>query len=130
MSNIKDKYNKELATLMTLRTMVLATSGIFIAGLLLFYYKLQQTSDFAMRYDTQAQEQIGMWGLMLTGIFFVALLFSGYLINRKKAFRSTRAEYSAYLASTMAAARDNKDTSAEIETELALRELQALKWGK
>ncbi len=95
--------------------------GGAVLGWLLFFYKMSQTSEMALRYSDSAKEEIGTWSLVLIVWTLIAL---GMVVLSKKfakivgGMKDGRKEA---LRTQLASADDNQ--RAQIESEL--RELGA-----
>lgn len=49
----------------SLKRVAIIVSIVTALGWLLFFYKMGQTSEMALRYSTEAQESVGTWVLVL-----------------------------------------------------------------
>lgn len=69
-----------------------ALTIVTVLGWLLFFYKVTQTSEMALRYSTEAQESIGMWAMVLIAMTCVSglmLLLAGRVKRRRNALADT-----------------------------------------
>ncbi|QSB44744.1 hypothetical protein EB810_11190 [Altererythrobacter sp. FM1] len=72
-------------------TIVSVVTGL---GWLLFLYKMNQTSEMALRYSTEAQESVGSWTLVLLAMSIgsaVLIVVSGRAKKRAKALAASLA---------------------------------------
>ena len=63
----------------------LIVSIVTALGWLLFFYKMSQTSEMALRYSTEAQESVGAWVLVLLAMSIgsVVLIVLGGLAKKR-----------------------------------------------
>lgn len=103
----------------------LASGGAFGLGLLLFMWKLQQTSDFALRYDRRVQEEVGMWvlSLGLLGLIAIALLIAT-LVTAKSVAKASETHVQS-LQDALAEARASQNVQTQVQIESELRRLGA-----
>ena len=90
----------------------------------LFLNKVNQTSDWALQYSRQTQEEVGEWTLAMFAIFIIALICSASASASGKRFRAQLERYLAQVRSRLAQAREHGDTAAQVDAESELRRLE------
>jgi hypothetical protein len=59
--------------------------AVTIGVIVLFMIKLSNTSEMALRYNEQAQTELGQWTLVIIGLSFMSLMFvfMGFLMGKR-----------------------------------------------
>lgn len=96
--------------------LVKVVGGLTILGILLFFYKISQTSDMAMRYSTEAQESIGNWIIVLFFMFVGSLFLQRRAGKCKTQLKDKEAALVSDLRQRLASAKDGE--RATIESQL------------
>ena len=74
-----------------IKRLALIASIVTVLGWLLFFYKMGQTSEMALRYSTEEQESIGTWVLVLLAMSIgsVILLVMARMAKKRERDAST-----------------------------------------
>lgn len=96
-------------------------AGLTVLGIVLLLVKMNNTSEMALRYSSQAHEQIGMWALGIIVLGFLTVVCLGLNNFAKGRIRKTKEKAVASLRDKLAAS----DGSQKATYESYLRQLGA-----
>lgn len=105
--------------------LLLAACGIETMVLILFANKVRQTSEWALRYSRQTQEEVGQWVIAITLVGVAAVVLLLLMLVARGARSRNKAAYAAALHEELAQARTQGDVAGQVACESELRRIGA-----
>ena len=90
--------------------------GLTILGILLFFYKISQTSEMALQYSSDVQESVGNWVIVLFIMFVTSLFLQRRAGKCARQLKEMETTFVSDLRQRLASAQDGE--RATIESQL------------